>query len=65
MMRFPKKMFKKIIKENPNTKIDSLNFKNNNGIYSYEIDQKKKIENIILSKLKKYMGDIPIYNCEI
>ena len=65
MMRFPKKMFKKMIKEYPNKKIISLNFKNNNGIYSYSEEVQKKLENIIVGKLKKYMKNIPIYNCKI
>ena len=65
MMRFPKKMFKKMIKEYPNKKIISLNFKNNNGIYSYSKEVQKKLENIIVGKLKKYMKNIPIYNCKI
>ena len=65
MMRFPKKMFKKMIKEYPNKKIISLNFKNNNGIYSYSNEVQKKLQNIIVRKLKKYMKNIPIYNCQI
>ena len=65
MMRFPKKMFKKMIKEYPNKKIISLNFKNNNGIYSYSKEVQKKLENIIVGKLKKYMKNIPIYNCKV
>ena len=65
MMRFPKKMFKKMIKEYPNKKIISLNFKNNNGIYSYSKEVQKKLENIIIKKLKKYMKDVPIYNCKV
>ena len=65
MMRFPKKMFKKMIKEYPNKKIISLNFKNNNGIYSYSEEVQKKLENIIVGKLKKYMKNIPIYKCQI
>ena len=65
MMRFPKKMLKKMIKEYPNKKIISLNFKNNNGIYSYSEEVQKKLENIIVGKLKKYMKNIPIYNCQI
>ena len=65
MMRFPKKMFKKMIKEYPNKKITSLNFKNNNGIYSYSKETQKKLENIIVGKLEKYMKNIPIYNCKI
>ena len=65
MMRFPKKMYKKMIKEYPNKKITSLNFKNNNGIYSYSKEVQKKLENIIVGKLKKYMKNIPIYNCQI
>ena len=43
MMRFPKKMFKKMIKEYPNKKIISLNFKNNNGIYTYSKEVQKKL----------------------
>ena len=65
MMRFPKKMFKKMIKENPNKKINSLNFENRNGIYSYRKDMKKKLENIIVKKLNKYMKNIPIYKCKV
>jgi len=65
MMRFPKKMFKKMIKEYPNKKITSLNFKNNNGIYSYSKEVQKKLENIIVGKLKKYMKNIPIFNCKV
>ena len=65
MMRFPKKMFKKMIKEYPNKKIISLNFKNNNGIYSYSKEVQKKLENIVIKKLKKYMKDVPIYNCKV
>ena len=65
MMRFPKKMFKKMIKEYPNKKITSLNFKNNNGIYSYPKEIQKKLENIIVKKLKKYMNNISIYNCKV
>ena len=65
MMRFPKKMFKKMIKENPNKKINSLNFENRNGIYSYRKDMEKKLENIIVKKLKKYMKNIPIYKCKV
>ena len=64
-MRFPKKMFKKMMKENPNKRISSLNFKNNNGIYSYSKEIEKKLENIITKKLKKYMKNIPIYNCKV
>ena len=26
---------------------------------------KKKIENIVIKKLKKYMKDVPIYNCKV
>ena len=65
MMRFPKKMFKKIIKENFNKRISSLDFINNNGIYSYTKEMQKKFENIIIKKLNKYMKNIPIYNCKI
>ena len=65
MMRFPKKMLKKMIRENPDKKISSLNFENRNGIYSYRKDMEKKLENIIVKKLKKYMKNIPIYNCQI
>ena len=65
MMRFPKKIFKKMIKEYPNKKIISLNFKNNNGIYSYSKEVQKKLENIVIKKLKKYMKDVPIYNCKV
>ena len=65
MMRFPKKMFKKMMKEYPNKRISSLNFKNSNGIYSYSKEIEKKLENIITKKLKKYMKNIPIYNCKV
>ena len=65
MMRFPKKMFKKMIKENPNKRITSLPFENRNGIYSYPKEMEKKIENIVIKKLKKYMKDVPIYNCKV
>ena len=65
MMRFPKKMFKKMIKENLNKRISSLDFKNNNGIYSYSKEREKKFKNIIIKKLKKYMKNIPIYYCKV
>jgi len=65
MMRFPKKMFKKMIKENPNKRITSLPFENRNGIYSYNKKIENKLENIITKKLKKYMSNIPIYNCKV
>ena len=26
---------------------------------------KKKLENIVIKKLKKYMKDVPIYNCKV
>ena len=64
-MRFPKKMLKKMIRENPDKKISSLNFENRNGIYSYPKEMEKKIENIVIKKLKKYMKDVPIYNCKV
>jgi len=54
-----------MIKEYPNKKIISLNFKNNNGIYSYSKEVQKKLENIVIKKLKKYMKDVPIYNCKV
>ena len=54
-----------MIKENTNKKINSLNFENRNGIYSYREDMEKKLKNIIVKKLKKYMKNIPIYNCQI
>ena len=65
MMRFPKKMFKKMNKENPNKKIFSLPFENRKGIYSYNKKMEKKLENIIVNKLIKYMKNTPIYNCKI
>ena len=65
MMRFPKKMFKKMMKENVTKRITSLNFINENGIYSYPKETQKKLENIIVRKLKKYMDNIPIYNCKV
>ena len=65
MMRFPKNMFKKIIKENLNKRISSLDFKNSNGIYSYSKEREKKFKNIIIKKLKKYMKNIPIYYCKV
>ena len=65
MMRFPKKMLKKMIRENPDKKISFLNLENRNGIYSYPKEMEKKIENIVIKKLKKYMKDVPIYNCKV
>ena len=65
MMRFPKKMFKKIIKENPSERMVSMPLENRNGIYSYNKIMEKKLENIILKKLKKYIKKTPIYNCKI
>ena len=65
MMRFPKQMFKKMIKENPNERIISLSFENRNGIYSYNKEMENKLENIISKKLKKYMKNIPVFNCQI
>ena len=65
MMRFPKKMFKKMMKENVTKRITSLNFINENGIYSYPKETQTKLENIIVRKLKKYMDNIPIYNCKV
>ena len=54
-----------MIRENPDKKISSLNFENRNGIYSYPKEMEKKIENIVIKKLKKYMKDVPIYNCKV
>jgi spore photoproduct lyase len=65
MMRFPKKMFKKMNKENSNKRILSLTLENRKGIYSYNEKMENKLENIIVSKLKKYMKNTPIYNCKI
>ena len=65
MMRFPKKMFKKMNKENSNKRIFSLQFENRKGIYSYNKEMEKKLENIIVNKLRKYMKNTPIYNCKI
>ncbi len=65
MMRFPKKILKKMIRENPDKKISSLNFEKRNGIYSYPKEMEKKFENIVIKKLKKYMKDVPIYNCKV
>ncbi|PPR34864.1 MAG: Spore photoproduct lyase [Alphaproteobacteria bacterium MarineAlpha6_Bin4] len=64
MMRFPKKMFKKIIKENSGKRINLLDLENKNGIYSYSDVKKKKFENIIYKKLRKHIKNVPIYNCQ-
>ena len=64
MMRFPKKMFKKIIKENSGKRINLLDLENKNGIYSYSYVKKKKFENIIYKKLRKHIKNVPIYNCQ-
>ena len=63
-MRFPKKMFKKIIKENSGKRINLLDLENKNGIYSYSDVKKKKFENIIYKKLRKHIKNVPIYNCQ-
>ena len=65
MMRFPKKMFKKIIKENNDTKINNLSFENRNGIYTYSKVNEKKFENIIIGKLNKHLKNVPVFNCKI
>ena len=65
MMRFPKKMFKKMTKENSNKRLFSQPFENRNGIFSYNKKLENKVENIILKKLKKYMKKAPIYNCQV
>ena len=65
MMRFPKKMFKKIIKENNDTKINNLYFENRNGIYTYSKVNEKKFENIIIGKLNKHLKNVPVFNCKI
>ena len=65
MMRFPKKMFKRMNKENSNKRIFSLPFVNRKGIYSYNKKLENKLENIIINKLRKYMKNTPIYNCKI
>ena len=65
MMRFPKKMFKRMNKENSNKRILSLSLENRKGIYTYKEKMENKLENIIVSKLRKYMKNTPIYNCKI
>tara|TARA_B100001123_G_C15198811_1_gene982461 strand:- start:148 stop:1143 length:996 start_codon:yes stop_codon:yes gene_type:complete len=65
MMRFPKKMYKKIVKDNQSKNIKSLSLINRNGIFSYNKELEIKIENIITNKLKKHITDVPIYNCKI
>ena len=65
MMRFPKKMFKRMNKENSNKRILSLPLENRKGIYTYKEKMENKLENIIVSKLRKYMKNTPIYNCKI
>ena len=65
MMRFPKKMFKKMIRENTRKRINSLPFENRDGIYSYSKEMEKKLNVIILRKIKKYMNNVPVYNCQI
>ena len=65
MMRFPKKMFKKIIKENNDKKINNLSFENRNGIYTYSKVNEKKFENIIIGKLNKHLKNVPVFNCKI
>ena len=65
MMRLPKKMFKKIIKENNDTKINNLSFENRNGIYTYSKVNEKKFENIIIGKLNKHLKNVPVFNCKI
>ena len=65
MMRFPKKMFKKIINENNDTKINNLSFENRNGIYTYSKVNEKKFENIIIGKLNKHLKNVPVFNCKI
>ena len=59
------KSVKKMNKENSNKRIFSLQFENRKGIYSYNKEMEKKLENIIVNKLRKYMKNTPIYNCKI
>ena len=65
MMRFPKKMFKKIIKENPSERMLSMPLENRNGIYTYSKVNEKKFENIIIGKLNKHLKNVPVFNCKI
>ena len=65
MMRFPKRMFKKIKKDNINSKIFSLPMVNKKGIYSYDEKSENILSKFITKTLKKYIKEEIIYNCEI
>ena len=65
MMRFPKKMFKKIKKENLNKRVFSLPMENNKGIYSYPKDLENKLSKFMESSLRKYLEEKIIFNCKI
>ena len=65
MMRFPKKMYKKIKKDVSDKNVFSLPMVNRKGIYTYNNELENKIKKFIFKVIKKYLKDIPIYNCVI
>ena len=65
MMRFPKKMYKKIKKDFSNERVFSLPIVNRKGIYSYPEKLENKLFKFINNTLKKYFRNTQIFNCEI
>ena len=65
MMRFPKKMYKKMKKDFSNERVFSIPMVNRNGLYSYPEKLENKLSKFIINTIKKYLGNIEVYNCKI
>ena len=65
MMRFPKKMYKKMKKDFSNERIFSLPIVSRKGLYSYPEKLENKLSKFVSNTIKKYFRNTQIYNCKI
>ena len=65
MMRFPKKIFKKINKELTSKEIYKFPITKRNNLFSYPKELENKLSEFIYKTIKKNLGKVPIYNCRI
>ena len=65
MMRFPKKMYKKMKKDFSNERILSLPIVSRKGLYSYPEKLENKLSKFVSNTIKKYFRNTQIYNCKI
>lgn len=62
-MRFPEKIFKKIKKLYPNSKLLSSNLNKNADIISYDKEIEKKLNEFVINEINKKETNLPIFNC--